>query len=220
MTQNSSASMAGQTVFRGFSLPVFAILIVVFSIATFRRNTVWKGEIEFWSDVVMKSPLKVRGYSNLGGALVTREMYGDAIRHLKKAIAIDANYENPHYNLGVAYIETGLLTEAVFEFEEILRIEEFLSGGHYGYGRSPRSVVRANATLGNIYSMKGEHEKAIDHYNEALKFAPEDASTRYNLALAYKKTGKKDEAVREFEEVLKINPRDEGALWNMSVLKK
>ena len=68
--------------------------------------------------------------------------------------------------------------------------------------------------------MKGEHEKAIEHYNEALKFAPGDAAIRYNLALAYKKTGRKEDALREFEEVLKINPRDEGALWNISVLKK
>ncbi|MEJ2670010.1 MAG: tetratricopeptide repeat protein [Gammaproteobacteria bacterium] len=39
--------------------------------------------------------------------------------------------------------------------------------------------------LGNIAFKKGEHKVAADHFQQAIKLAPNDAKAHYNLAVAY-----------------------------------
>lgn len=54
---------------KGFQTTAYSLLtiaVVVLSIATYQRNTVWHDEITLWEDVVKKSPNKARGYNNLG----------------------------------------------------------------------------------------------------------------------------------------------------------
>ena len=46
---------------------IFIFLIIAsLAYATYVRNTIWKDEMAFWKDVEIKSPLKERGYNNLG----------------------------------------------------------------------------------------------------------------------------------------------------------
>ncbi|HKZ46472.1 MAG TPA: tetratricopeptide repeat protein [Thermodesulfobacteriota bacterium] len=80
--------------------------------------------------------------------------------------------------------------------------------------------MQAYADLGNIYNIKGMLDRAISHYTEALRIAPKDTSTRFNLALTYKRSGNMSKAKAEFEEVLRLNPEDEGARRNLQELQR
>ncbi|MBI5598265.1 MAG: tetratricopeptide repeat protein [Deltaproteobacteria bacterium] len=205
---------------RGFEAAIFTVLILAASVAAQRRNAAWRDEFSLWSDVSVKSPHELRGHNNAASALIDAGLYREAIPYIKKAIEIDPRYGEPHYNLGVAYMETGFPDAAAAELEEFLRISAFTERGHFRQGDYSRSyVIKAHAGLGNIYNLRRDYGLAISHFTEALEFAPAETSIRFNLAITYKMAGLKDDAAREFEEVLRLDPSDEGARWNLERLK-
>lgn len=192
-------------------LTISTTLLLLLSIATFERNYVWGDSIIFWSDVAMESPYKARPHNNVGSALIGAGRCDDAMPSLMQSVKIDQWYIEPHYNLAVCHIKKNRFDAAIPELEEVIRINAVLKKGHYGVSTAPRFEMQAHSTLGNIYNMKGMFDKAVFHFHEALKLSPEDAVTRFNLAMTYETMGMLKEAKAEFGEVLKINPMDEGA---------
>jgi superkiller protein 3 len=140
------------------------------------------------------------------------------MEELRSAIREDPWYIEPHFNLAIAFIKTVRFDEAIPELKEVLRINSVLKKGHYGEEIYPRLELEAHANLGNIYSSKDMYEDAVLHYREGLKLAPGDTSTRFNLAVTYKRMGRLDEARAEFEEILRVDPTDRGARWNLKML--
>ncbi|HBR16187.1 MAG: hypothetical protein A3G39_09750 [Deltaproteobacteria bacterium RIFCSPLOWO2_12_FULL_43_16] len=192
-------------------LTISTTLLLLLSIATFERNYVWNDRIVFWSDVALKSPHRTRSHNNLGSALIAAGRCGDAMPSLMQSVKIDQWYIEPHYNLAICYVKKNRFDAAIPELEKVISINVVLKKGHYGVSTAPRFEMQAHSTLGNIYNMKGMFDKAVFHFQEALKLSPKDAVTRFNLALTYETMGMLKEAKAELEEVLKINPMDEGA---------
>ncbi len=59
----------------------------------------------------------------------------------------------------------------------------------------PKSVSFAHNNLGNTYYEKGELDKAISEYNQALSLKSNYADAHYNLGVAYSDKGMLDEAI-------------------------
>jgi hypothetical protein len=77
-------------------------ITLVFAAWTYERNTVWSNAVSLWSDVVKKSPQKVRPHNNLGNALKNQGKIKEAIAHFNKALQINPGYSKAHNNLGTA----------------------------------------------------------------------------------------------------------------------
>jgi tetratricopeptide (TPR) repeat protein len=136
--------------------------------------------------------------------------FGEAIPYLIRAVDANTRQIEPHYNLGLAYLQVRDMVSAFPQFEEVININKSLQGGggHFGYEARLNQVVGSHATLGNLYSLRGNMDKAIYHYSEALVLAPALVSVRFNLAQAYIKVGRSPEAIIELEEALRLNPSD------------
>jgi tetratricopeptide (TPR) repeat protein len=46
----------------------------------------------------------------------------DAVAHYQKALEINPNYAEAHYNLGKVFIQKGQLDAAITQFQEVLRL--------------------------------------------------------------------------------------------------
>ena len=57
---------------------VLVSLLLVFAAAAYQRNFIWKNDLSLWSDVVKKSPGKVRPHDYMGIALA-RVLWGLSI---------------------------------------------------------------------------------------------------------------------------------------------
>lgn len=79
-------------------------LVIVLSILTVNRNTVWKDEVTLWTDVTRKSPNKARGFNELGIAYLNEQQYTNAEVSLKKAIRLKPDYDLAHMNLSAVYL--------------------------------------------------------------------------------------------------------------------
>jgi tetratricopeptide (TPR) repeat protein len=105
--------------------------------------------------------------------------------------AIDDQDVDTHYNLGIAYKEMGLFSEAVAEFGIAMKSVE----------RSWDSAVM----MGICYRERGDFDRAIEAFTKALLISDrsddEYVGLRYELAQVYEKAGKHGEAVGLYREI-------------------
>ncbi|MBI4823379.1 MAG: tetratricopeptide repeat protein [Nitrospirae bacterium] len=103
-------------------LSFLALMPLVLSPATYKRNTVWGSEISLWEDVARKSPNKARVYNNLGAVYEEKGLIDNAIKHYQSAVRLKPDLIEAHYNLGIVYIDKGDLDKARKELEMALQI--------------------------------------------------------------------------------------------------
>jgi tetratricopeptide (TPR) repeat protein len=73
----------------------------------------------------------------------------------------------------------------------------------------------AHNNLGNVLQVDGRTDEAIDHYREALRFAPQYAEGYLNLCSALQRQGRFDEAINYGREALRVDPDDPEAHNNL-----
>jgi Flp pilus assembly protein TadD len=178
-------------------------IALIFSAWTFERNTIWSNAISLWSDVVKKSPQKVRPHNNLGNALKRQGKLEEAIVHFNKALQINPAYVKAHNNLGTALASQGKTEEAIKHFGIALYINP-------GY-------AAAHSNVGVALAGRGELEKAIVHFREALRLKPNYAKVHNNLGAALVRQGNPGEALEHFYTALQLKPDDVQTFNNLQI---
>ncbi len=167
-------------------------VIILLSGATYARNTVWQSELSLWTDVLRKSPDKVRAHNNLGLAVMNQGNAAGAADVYARAIAIDPNVAEPHYNLGKIYEKNGLYDKAMEEYKKAVSLKPDFADAYFD--------------LGVMYASRGMRHEAIINYKAALKAEPDYAMAHFNLGVIYMGNNLLVEAGQEFEAALRIDP--------------
>ena len=181
-------------------------IALVFSAWTYERNIIWSNPVSLWSDVVKKSPQKVRAHNNLGNALKNQGKIEEAIAHFNKALQINPGYAKAHNNLGTALASQGKTAEAIKQFGIALYINP-------GY-------AAAHSNIGVALAGQNELEKAIFHFREALRLQPDYAKVHSNLGAALVRQGKLQEALEHFYTALRLKPDDVQTYKNLQICLK
>ena len=169
-----------------------AILVSVFSVATYTRNRVWGSEVSLWEDVVKKSPNKARPYNNLGTLLLNEGNAGRARKMFEKATELDPRFAAAFFNLGTVYDKSGDADKAMALYNKALEI-------------SPEFSAPYNA-LGALYGRKGDFEQAEKNFEKTIRLEPANALGYENLGVNYVRKGSVDKAIATFEKAIKVNP--------------
>jgi len=193
-----SLAMAASVISRRWNRTacIWALVFIIsaFSIATYKRNLIWRDDLVLWSDNVKKSPSKARPHYNLGSSYLLRGLTDKAIREFLDAIQIDPGYSDAYLNLGVAYASIGVEEKAMAVLNKAIQLNPADSEPYYN--------------LGLLYSNKGMGHLAIEQYQKALLLNPESVNTLNNLGIALAESGRIDEAIDQFQAGLKIFPGD------------
>jgi tetratricopeptide (TPR) repeat protein len=59
-----------------------------------------------------------------------------------------------------------------------------------------------------VYGNKGEYDRAIADFTEAIRLDPKLATAYSNRGLAYEKKGGYDRAIADFNQAIRLNPND------------
>jgi len=188
------------------TIAVLPAIIAIFSVLAYKRNQVWRNDIVLWSDVVNKSPGKVRPYNNRGLAYFGQGQYDKAIIDFSRAISLGRNYADGYYNRGLAYQKTGEYARAISDYGEAIRINP--------------EYLKAYINRGQVYSMGKEYQKAFFDFKRATEISPIEVAGYFNLAYLYLTLGKKEEAIFVYNKVLEIDPNNAEARYNLSVIKE
>jgi len=175
--------------------------------------------------------------NNIGAAYRRKGMYDEAIAEYEKALEINPNHADAHYNLGVAYGEKGMYDEEIAEYKKALEINPNDAAAHYNLGAAYRrkgmydaaiaeykkaleinpEFAMAHANLGGAYADKGMYDKAIVACTRAIQINPDNIYAHNNLGGAYYGKGMYDAAIAEYKKALEINPSYAKAHYNLGV---
>lgn len=143
---------------------------------------------------------------------VSKYSFDGLFSEFKKGLdkQVDREDTETHYNLGIAYKEMGLYSDAISEFETA--------------SADPRRRTDCITLQGICYREKGDFDQA----EEVLKKGAaakglseaEKTSLSYELGLLYELTGKADDAVRSYVEAYRLAPGFRDTLAKINLLRE
>ena len=116
----------------------------------------------------------------------------DAGNCYRKALILNPDYPDAHYNLGVALQDEGKLEEAVLSYQKALELKPKYPEAHNNLGNSFRDLEMS--------------EKAVNSYSKALELEPNYVEALYNLGYLFHKLGRLGEAVDILKKSIAVKP--------------
>ena len=145
-----------------------------------------------------------RVFSNYGVILKNLGKLQEAEISTRKAIEINPNYADAHYNLGNILKDLGKLQEAEISTRKAIEINP--------------NFTNAHLNLGNVLKDLGKLQEAEISTRKAIKLNPNYADAYSNLGLILDELGKLEESVFSFERAIKVNQNNINIRTNFSFI--
>lgn len=153
---------------------------------------------------------------NHGTELLTQGKLVDAVRLYQRALTLNPEDEEAHFNLGVAFSKLGRVADlakhtndaAAFFNEAVRHYDEAL--------RLFPDHAEAHNNLGNLLLERRRYEEATAHYSAAIRINPDQSSAINNLGKCLALQGKTEEALLQFHEAVRLNTNYVEARFNLA----
>ncbi len=171
-----------------------AILVCSLTVATIKRNEVWRDGGTLWRDVMSKDPTNPRAYMNLGVYLQRIGEYKQAEELIEKAVRMTPTDGFAHLLRALFNVEMGRNAEALNDLNHAIDLD--------------RNALHAYYYRGELYRKVGEHQKALADYHMAVKLRPLYTNALFGIAQVLRQTGEDDQTKATCEKIIQINARD------------
>ena len=135
---------------------------------------------------------KAEVYNTRGIAYSENEEHDRAIVSFNKAIELQPDYINAHYNRGLAYMKKGEVDNALIDYSSAIQFK--------------RNYAEAYNNRGIAYAKKGEILYAVQDYSTAIGLNPELAEPYANRGSLYLNRLDIYRAVDDCTKALRLNP--------------
>ena len=139
-------------------------------------------------------------YVALALVQIEQSKFEEAIQGLRKRRALNPKDYLASWILAEAIIQQGAAPESEAGKEAFQALGDAVRA-------NPRAA-QPRALLAAQWAKRGELNRAVSEFEAALKLAPDDAATAYQLALLYQKTGATAKAEELFAKVGKVRAED------------
>ena len=119
----------------------------------------------------------------------------DAVAHFQKAVALKPSYTPARNNLGAAYLAVEEWDAAIETFKEITK------DALYATPQFPLS------NLGLAYYKKGNYQKSLQYYKEALKLQPELVNAQFGIGRTYLAMNQGRLALQYLKNAVRVAPK-------------
>jgi Tfp pilus assembly protein PilF len=211
----------------------FVPLVFCFITLSVNRNNEFDDPILLWEKTAQSSPTSFVAYNNLGMHYMKHGMLPEAIESLEKAIEINGDLTQAHQNLAMCYAKKGdtalaakyyksaisLMEEPQIRVKTRLEFADFLESNRrttqaieqyeIAVVEDP-SLPEARRRLAAYYASR-DADRAIEHYLEVMKRAPDDAQASYMLGQLYHDQKNEKSAVKFLRGALDIDAHHDAA---------
>ena len=170
----------------------------------------------------------------LGVVLDRKGQTEEAIKMYQKALQINENSAETHFNMGSILHRLGRSNEARISYEKAISIKSDFLNAHFNLGlvyqnlqdskkaiESYQNAIKlkpdfhqAIGAMGSALQAQGELDEAIEHYKKALAIQP-DARNHFNLGAGLRTKGSLDEAIEQFEKSLSFDKENSETLTSL-----
>ena len=200
---------------------VYLLVLVLFSIKTISRNTVWQSDYTLFTTDVHTSKNSAKVQNAAGGAMLTKaneisdialqkELRSKAKVHLTNAISIHPGYKNAYLLLGNAQFGLEEYDDAITSYEKALQIDGNYTIAHDNLILAYREGARYEG------SKKGNIQKAIQYLFKVDVLQPGNYETISLLGIAHGNSGQHSKALEYFLKALNLQPDNVQAHLNLS----
>lgn len=204
-------------------------LVVVLSVGTIKRNSVWADPLRFLQDSVVHAESDPRTHYNLGVYYLGKQKYADAVAAFADALRLEPDYGEVHKLTGDAYYQLGKYDAAYEHYLAALKsypsdVSLYLRMGRTLMAQNKKEaalkvffeVIRlqphngeAHYLAANLLAAAGKVDEAIVQYREALAYGEQN---RYNILVnmgtAFAKKGDFRQALDYYQQAFRLNPQD------------
>lgn len=174
-------------------MAAIVVLAAVLTVATARRNRVWRDDLTLFADVTAKSPVGEIPNGMMGLALMRAGRYDESIPYLRLALEANPDSGRARLQLGHSLLKAGRAQEALPELERVMRQEP-----------DPEILV----DLAEACLATGDLDGAIVHYKALVAARPEDPEQHNWLGIALARAERYQEAQAQFDVAIGLNPAE------------
>ena len=126
----------------------------------------------------------------------------EAIACYEKALEINPEYAEVHYNYGISLQSLSRSQEAIEHYQEAVRIKPDFAKAHYACGVALQAL--------------GRQQQAVEEFQHVQRLKPDNFEAYYKCGVSLQALGRSREAVEHFEKALRINPDDGGVHYGLA----
>ena len=154
------------------------------------------------------------------------------------ALSVTQNNALANNQLGLAFYEQGRDNEALYHFDQTIRLQPDQDSAYNNrgaiylkYGRTEQALQDFNKTLAvnphyvkaynnraNLYIQKRQYRLAMEDFNKAIRLQPDYVLAYFNRGLLSARLGDYQNAVHDFDRVTMLNPNHVYAYHNRASL--
>jgi tetratricopeptide (TPR) repeat protein len=161
-----------------------------------------ENEVSSYRDALSKSPDNADMWYNLGGALMDKGDFTEAIGAFRNSIDLDSSKIDVHFNLAAAFFEEKRYSDSESALKRAL--EDFPENGFLWYN------------LGYVQASNQKYDLAVQAYKKAVDIDNTMADAYYNMAYIYFKTGDYPKAISTYRRVIELNPERFNAYYHLA----
>lgn len=204
-------------------IPMYSILgliVVLFSLKTITRNSVWKDDFTLFTTDVNTSKNSAKVLNAAGGAMTAEafkmeaspqktEMLQKAVQYLNQAIEVHPTYKNPYLIMGNAYYYLNDYESSIKAYENALRLDSEFKDASTNLAVALRDAGR------NAGEKENNLEKAEKYLTRSLQLSPSDTETLRLMGIVKGLEGDHKTAIAYFEKVALAEPKNASAYLNL-----
>jgi tetratricopeptide (TPR) repeat protein len=182
--------------------------------------------VAHYRQAVASRPDFAEAHNNLGNALMALNRPYDAIVHYQNALALQGDNARVHTNLGNAWTLANRLEPAIAHYEKAVKAAgsralhaagdpgdalerlKALACPREAPGAALPAAFRTRCYLGILLAALHRPDKAMAHFEQALRLVPGDADAHRHLGDVLRAIRQRDAAIARYQQALAIRPND------------
>ena len=191
-----------------------------------------------WSALAKQYPARAEPLAHLGLIESKQERYADAIKHYKRAMALNPQMPGLRLNLGLALFKAGDYQQAIAELEPLRKAHPndqqltiLIGMSEYGlshYADAARLLKQASTndpenltlllTLAHSCLWSHEYSCVQDTFHRIVALNADSAEAEMLMGEALDEMKDHEGAVRQFREAAKVNPKEPNVHFGLGYL--
>ena len=223
-----------------YKRPVVILLafpVILYSILTYARCSVWKNGMTLWTDVIHKEPTVALAYNNRAALWMDEKNYGEALNDYNKAIEIRPAYADAYQNRGVVLAGLNKYNEALNDYNKAIELKPRFVNAYNNRGMLQMNFQKQEEALkdynkaieldpafsiaynnrGNLFLNMQKYEQALNDYSKAIELDPANVKAYNGKGVLLMRQQKNDEAVTEFNKAIELLPGYNEAYCNKAI---